>query len=151
MSTNLAPQLNLLPLDIEPLQGLEDLGFSTNDPNFLPELMRLFTASSAAWIADLKAALAADDSKATAHHAHRLKGSGASLGAKHFVSACLDLELAGRQGDLSRAQIQLQAIESELERALEALAWYLNQSPKRAADSTTASVNLSAARHKKGA
>jgi HPt (histidine-containing phosphotransfer) domain-containing protein len=94
------------------------------DVEFLLELVRVFTADSAATLAGIQAALGAGDADGVERGAHRLKGSLGALAALAAADAARRLEATGKAGDLAAAthawdvlQHELARLRPELERA----------------------------------
>ena len=85
------------------------------------ELVDLFFEDCPRHLAEIRSAIDAEDFAALQFAAHALKGSAGSLTAERTFDAALGLELSARDGDLSRAQRDLIALEQELEHLREAL------------------------------
>jgi len=83
------------------------------DAEFEREVLEEYLASAPRDVAKVKAAMAAGDPTATAAAAHGLKGASATVGAKGFAAIALELEKAGKSGDLSRAPAAFARLESE--------------------------------------
>lgn len=85
------------------------------DAELLKEIAVLFLENYEAWLAELRAAGAAQDADLVQRTAHGLKGSVANFGAKDAVEASLKLENLGRNGDLSHMPETMAALEAALE------------------------------------
>ncbi|MCG7497791.1 TMAO reductase system sensor histidine kinase/response regulator TorS [Vibrio sp. Of7-15] len=70
----------------------------------ISKLVSLFEMSSNDTLKPLLVALKAEDYKAVADLAHRLKGSASSLGLQQLHQLCLQFEVAGKEGDLSQCK-----------------------------------------------
>ena len=104
---------------------LPAINFSTLDKQTLGnaklrvELLDLFCEHAVAPLAAAKAALATQDSVATAAAAHRLKGSAATIAALSLADAAQRLEAAACTGDWSVAGAEFEAVERELTRCID--------------------------------
>lgn len=105
-----------LPIDAEATAGLRQEG-----GNLLTELIDMFLTEAPKSLSQVDKALAQNDLKTVAFEAHRLRGSGASFGAKQMCELCQALEQAGKAGDLTRAQILARELEAECKRVCDAL------------------------------
>ena len=91
------------------------------DAEFEREVLEEFLSSAPLDLGKLTAAVAAGDAAACSAAAHALKGASATIGAKGFAAVALELEHAGKQGDMTGAPAALSRLESEyagLERLL---------------------------------
>lgn len=91
------------------------------DSNLLQEVAGMFIEMSPNMLEDIKAALAAGDAQRLEKTAHTLKGTASNFGAQAVVDLAGDLELMGREDNLSGAGDKLAVLESELQAALQAL------------------------------
>ena len=87
------------------------------DVELLREVVGLFLDDYPHAVEKIRKAVAAKDSSGLEHHAHSLKGSVSTFGAKDVFEMALALEKQGRGGDLSNAVENLH----KLEKALKAL------------------------------
>ena len=85
------------------------------DKELLGELVELFLEESPSMLADVKEAVAQQDTKALEYSAHTLKGSVGNFGAKNAYEAAFVLEQAGRAGSLSGTEAALVALEKALQ------------------------------------
>ncbi len=85
------------------------------DKELLCELVELFLEESPSMLADIKGAVARNDTKALEYSAHTLKGSVGNFGAKDVYEAAFVLEQAGRAGSLSGTEAALAALEKALQ------------------------------------
>ena len=84
------------------------------DFELLREVVGLFLDDYPNALEKIKSALAANDASGVEHHAHSLKGSVSTFGAKNVFEASLALEKLGRSGNLSGAAEGLRTLESAL-------------------------------------
>lgn len=70
------------------------------DPEFEREILEEYLATAPHDIARLKQAAGAADAAAVSAAAHALKGASATIGAKGLAAVALELELAGKSGQL---------------------------------------------------
>jgi len=86
---------------------LEELAASVGgDRGFVVELIRTYLGDTEGQLAQIEAAVAAEDASALIRPAHTLKSSSATLGAKRLAERARALEIAGRSeriDDESRA------------------------------------------------
>ena len=73
------------------------------DDEFEREILQEYLQSAPADVAKVSAAVQAGDASALASAAHALKGASATIGAKGFAAIALELEHAGKAGDLACA------------------------------------------------
>jgi HPt (histidine-containing phosphotransfer) domain-containing protein len=73
------------------------------DAEFEHEVLQEYLASAPKDMARLKAAVLAGDAAAVSSSAHGLKGASATIGAKGFAAVALELEQAGKKGELGNA------------------------------------------------
>jgi len=86
-------------------------------PGFLAELVGLLIDDLPGRLDAIANGIARADAPGTSAAAHSLKGSAANLGAKPLASLCQRLEAAGKAGSLDAAEVLLEAIRTEAERA----------------------------------
>jgi HPt (histidine-containing phosphotransfer) domain-containing protein len=83
---------------------LADVQASVNDDAaFVDDLVQTYLADAPAHLADIDAALAADDAAGLVRPAHTLKSSSATVGALRLSARARRLEMAGRSGALDPA------------------------------------------------
>lgn len=104
------PEAGLDPVALEALRALDPDGAL----GLLARLAELFEAALPAQVEGLVGAAAAGDLGTLRHHAHTLKSSSASLGARGLAEACAALEQQAREG-------RLDGLDQALARLLEAL------------------------------
>ena len=92
------------------------LGRVGGDEDLCREVLEVFVEDLPEQIEALRKALASEDLEQTARHGHTLKGASANVGAEALCQLSLEIELAGKEADLSRATTACQAIEAEFER-----------------------------------
>ncbi len=85
------------------------------DAELLKEIAVLFLENYQAWLGELRDAAVRGDAKVVENTAHGLKGSVSNFGAQAAVEAALQLEMLGRNRDLTGVSTSLSALESALE------------------------------------
>jgi HPt (histidine-containing phosphotransfer) domain-containing protein len=98
----------------EIISRLLDLGLC-DDPAFEAEILGDFLCDAEHVVAALAAAIAQKDTVECERLAHRLKGASQNLGAMALAKPALELETAGRDGDLTNAQETQQRLAAEFE------------------------------------
>lgn len=91
------------------------------DEELLREVARLFLDDYPRAVAEIHEAIASGDAKRLEREAHGLKGAAANFGAQPVVSAALELELLGRNGQTAGAEPMLAALEAALRQLREEL------------------------------
>lgn len=91
------------------------------DMELLGELVDLFLDECPQYLADICAAVDADDAKALERAAHTLKGAAGSLRAQRTVEVALRLEMVGREERLTGAAQACAELEREIEELTPAL------------------------------
>ncbi len=110
-STAEAPATDDGPLDLATLERLQtELGGPDNGHG-VEEVVRLFLDAAPGRTAALAAAVANGDHEELSHEAHSLKGASSTFGARRLAAVCLELEQAGRAGDLDRARALIPQLE----------------------------------------
>ena len=84
------------------------------DFELLREVVGLFLDDYPQALEKIRKAIAANDSSGVEHHAHSLKGSVSTFGAKHVFESALALEKQGRGGNLANAAENLDKLENAL-------------------------------------
>jgi two-component system sensor histidine kinase/response regulator len=102
---------------IAELRGLE----SSTDPQFLNRLIELFVEETPHRLEAISEAAESANARALGEEAHRLKGSGAHLGARRMAALCEILEEQGRAGAVIEASALLNVLREEFDRVREAL------------------------------
>ncbi|MFI5395866.1 MAG: Hpt domain-containing protein [Candidatus Binatia bacterium] len=109
-----------------------------NDVDFVREIAELFIAACPRRLSAIHEAVLGCDTKALQMAAHSLRGSASNFGALAVVTAALDLEKMGREGDLRHARQACEKLEQEIARLKGALAALLQctleRSPQRLSD-----------------
>jgi HPt (histidine-containing phosphotransfer) domain-containing protein len=83
---------------------LDELRASVGDDRgFVVDLIQAYLSDGEKHVADVEAAVAANDAAALVRPAHTLKSSSATVGAEILAAGARELELAGRSGTLSDA------------------------------------------------
>ena len=110
-----AATLSALPdaevLDCEPL--LHRIG---GDWELLNEISDLFLEEAPRLVAEVRAALARNDTPTALQSAHRLKGAAGNLSALRIAALAAQLESLGRQGQWGEALACCQALDGEIAR-----------------------------------
>ena len=86
-----------------------------DDRELLHDVAQLFIGDYPNCLAEIRAAIDAQDAAKLEREAHTLKGSVANFGAAASVEAALHLEQLGRSGDLNGAQAGLAKLEGVLQ------------------------------------
>ena len=98
--------------------ALDRLG---GDEELLKELLGMLLEQISAGMAGIAQAIEHNDPPSLEHVAHSLKGAAASLAAERFRQRAWGLELMGRSGDLSGAQVAFGRLEDEDRRLCDTL------------------------------
>lgn len=88
---------------------------TAGDEELLEELLDLFKDASRGDFEQLKSAVAAEDASGIVAAAHSLKGASASLGIEGIRQLATDMESAAREGSVTVARDQLDAMAAMLE------------------------------------
>ena len=107
-------------LDQSVISSLRELG-GADDPGLFVELVQLFLADTPSRMRALSEALDQRDPKVLEREAHALKSSAANLGAVELSTLFRDIESAGREKDLQRAQGLVARSSEEFEKVEQAL------------------------------
>jgi PAS domain S-box-containing protein len=107
----------LEPQTIDMLRELK----KTSSDEILLELLDIFRLQTPTLLADIYNALEARDTDALERAAHALKGSALNLGAKLFAEQCSRVEHAAQDGDFTRAEAVIPAMQHCFETSLAAL------------------------------
>lgn len=99
------------------------------DTEFEKEVLEEYLLSAPNDVAKLKNAIGANDPSGVGATAHALKGASATIGAKGFAAIALELEHAGKKGDLGQAP----AVAARMDDAFAALSAMLRGHIARAA------------------
>ena len=84
------------------------------DRKFLRGMIRIFQTDAAKTLARIRQAIAQQDAEGLRSAAHALKGSAANFLAKAAVEAAYQLEVMGREQDLSQAEAGYRRLETEI-------------------------------------
>ena len=115
-----APTAN--PREHEPIDTASALARVEGDVELLDELVALFLQGLPEMLANLRDAITAGDANALERAAHKLKGSVGNFAAQPAFEAALQLEILGRDGNLSEAALAYGVLEKEIERLKTAMA-----------------------------
>jgi two-component system sensor histidine kinase/response regulator len=102
----------------------EALSRVDGDEDLLKELIEVFAEEYPAWIADLRAAVAAADAPWVRRAAHTIKGAVDNCGAGSAFDAAFRLERMAGEGRLTGADEAVAALDQEIQRLLPALRGY---------------------------
>ena len=112
-----APEMTPSPSPLDPPFDSEDvLSRVGGDRDLLRELVDIFRHESPRLLGTIRTSLEAKDAKRLEQASHTLRGSVGSFGAKTAAAIALQLEMAGREHDLSAASDQLRQLEREVSR-----------------------------------
>lgn len=107
-------------LDPEIIESLRELG---DDDFSLADLITTFAESARETMEEIQKAVESDDGATVRALAHRLKGSGASMGAPRVTGICRELEShADGELDGAAAALTLEQLRAEIDAVLVALA-----------------------------
>jgi HPt (histidine-containing phosphotransfer) domain-containing protein len=96
-------------LNADVIDSLKALG----GMELLAELHTVFISSSTSLIADIHAAIAANDPAVLQEKAHSLKSSSGNMGALQLSEMCSQLEKMGQTKNLDQAKMLSQALDTE--------------------------------------
>jgi CheY-like chemotaxis protein/HPt (histidine-containing phosphotransfer) domain-containing protein len=91
------------------------------DPAFLAELIDTFLEDAPQLLNNLRQALDNRDAAGIRLAAHSLKSNGAEFGATTFSALCKQLEMSGKSGELTGAEVLLNQVKEEFENVKAAL------------------------------
>lgn len=94
------------------------------DQEVAREVITIYLASAPLMLKALSGALDQNDAAAVSDAAHAFKGALMMLRAHPAAAIAKEIEIAGRQGDLHTARVQLPALNLEAQRLLSALLAY---------------------------
>ncbi len=97
------------------------LGRLLNDEDLAQEVMATFLDDTPLQIEALRGYLDAWDAAGTERQAHTLKGASAAVGAETLCALALEMEKAGKAGDLASVAAQVDEMEREFVRLKEAM------------------------------
>jgi two-component system, sensor histidine kinase len=107
-------------IDRERLRYLQDLS-KRQDPTLFDKLIRSFLDDAPVRIITMWHALESNDAQAFFAAAHSLKGICGNLGVMTMMAMSQTLQVAGQEGDLTRVDVPLHALEKEFEQVKEEL------------------------------
>ncbi len=107
-------------LDVRVLESFRQLQMP-DEANIIHQLIDLYLADAPNRLAMLRQAIAQQDAARLAQAAHALKGSSANIGAQRVARVCMELEKAGKAGNLSGVADRFAQLEQELGHARAAL------------------------------
>jgi HPt (histidine-containing phosphotransfer) domain-containing protein len=109
-------------LPINRAEALERIG---GDPDFLKELLGIYSDEFVLKVKELRVAVNGQKFQAIHELGHSLKGSSANLSLPGLQQAATDIEMAGWEKDIQKAKDSFAGLEKEFER----LKKHLAQSP----------------------
>ena len=98
------------------------LARAAGDAELLAQIVDIYVAETPALLAEVEAALAAEERERAFRAAHTLKGSSANLSAQNASEAARRVELAARAGDFAAAREGLPALQAAIAALLAQLA-----------------------------
>jgi HPt (histidine-containing phosphotransfer) domain-containing protein len=102
------------------IQALRDLS-PEGGSEFLRELITIYLEDTPKQLAQLEEALARQDVALVIRSAHTIKGSSGNFGATQVAKAALEIEQAGKAGNLLAAAEALPVLKTHYARVVEAL------------------------------
>jgi len=114
------PDEGTLPIDRA--EALERIG---GDPDFLKELLGIYSEEFLLRAKELRPALNGQEFQTIQELGHSLKGSSANLSLPGLRQAAMDIETAGREKNIQKAKESFACLEKEFEK----LKKHLAQSP----------------------
>jgi HPt (histidine-containing phosphotransfer) domain-containing protein len=106
-------------LPINRAEALERIG---GDPDFLKELLGIYSEEFLLRAKELRPALNGQEFQAIQELGHSLKGSSANLSLPGLQQAAADIETAGRERDIQKAKESFASLEKEFEKLKKCLA-----------------------------
>jgi two-component system, sensor histidine kinase and response regulator len=91
------------------------------DIELLMDMVELFIADYPKLMSNIKNAIIQKDSKELGRSTHTLKGSVSNFSANYVYEIALELEMMGRNNDMSNAEEAYTNLESEIEQLIKAL------------------------------
>lgn len=109
-------------LDPGTIEELRHLQVEYGNPQFLGQLVAIFTTNAPRRMEQLREAVTGLDDHALEHTAHTLKSNCAMLGASRMAALCHELEELGGREAFCEAAAVLEKAEGEFARVMDALA-----------------------------
>jgi PAS domain S-box-containing protein len=107
-------------VDMEKMAGLQQLAKA--NPSFMRDITALFREDALVRLHELRDAMGDANAERVSRAAHSLKSSSGNIGASRMYSLCATIEATAKQGNLTGVPEMVAQLETELERALDALA-----------------------------
>ncbi|MDR3690500.1 MAG: response regulator [Fimbriimonas sp.] len=82
------------------------------------KIAQKFAETGPGMVAQVRAAVSAQDADAVYRAAHQLKGASATMGAVRLASVAADIEMLGREGNVQGAADRLSSLEAEFDKAV---------------------------------
>ena len=115
------------------------LSWLGGDADLLARIAGAFLEQSPEQLAEIRGAVRSGEAQVLERAAHSLKGSAANFGAELLRQAAYDVEQAGRAGDLDAIDQLLDRLETELDKATQAIqALHIQEGAQGPSPSTTA-------------
>jgi len=105
-----------------PIDRAEVLDRIGGDPDFLKELLGIYSEEFVQRAKELRAAIDGQNFQAIQELGHSLKGSSANLSLPGLRWAATDIEMAGRERDIQKAKGSYAGLEKEFEKLKQYLA-----------------------------
>jgi HPt (histidine-containing phosphotransfer) domain-containing protein len=101
------------------------------EPDFVTELIGIFSEDLTNRLVQISVALAAGDANRVRHAAHALKGASGELGAQRMREICARLESSAAEGSIAAAPAMARELEDEAVLVRAALATHCVEAPVR--------------------
>jgi len=118
------------PLDPDRWEKLVALQDAVGRDDFLQELVSLFLRDAALRLSGIREAMVRSDVEAAERSAHSLKGSSSNVGAAQLAALAAEVEKSAGRGDFETVTELLPRLESEVERASQALSEKVARQPR---------------------
>ena len=100
------------PLDPKVWKSLREMA-GAKASTVLTKIINNYLEDAPQLLQNIREAVAADDGEALRQSAHSLRSSSANLGAMTLSNLCKELEIMGREGNVTNAKVIIPQIESE--------------------------------------
>jgi HPt (histidine-containing phosphotransfer) domain-containing protein len=107
-------------IDLLFIEELQAIGEAAKQ-DFLGELVDQFVRDTEMLLGELRTGLKADDAIGVSRIVHKIKGSAGQLGGRRLTSSCARMETNALEGDLEQALNDLQDVEADYEELSRAL------------------------------
>jgi HPt (histidine-containing phosphotransfer) domain-containing protein len=106
---------------LDPRTWAEIEELASSSAGLIPDLLDAFLCDAAERLEAIRGAMERGDGRLLRESAHRLKGSGATMGAAALAALCDELERMGAEDRVLDARARLADLEQALDRACEAM------------------------------